>query len=80
LCHEKAPDVASLLQEFDNDAVTRLVTEAAAETVPAEESARILMDSIRRLRDRSFERELARLTQQISNPATCDERDVHPAG
>jgi len=67
---EEAPNVPSLLQELDDETVTRLVTEAAAQTVPAEESARILMDAIRRLRDRSLERELALLTRRISDPAT----------
>lgn len=67
---EKGPDVPSLLRQINDEAVTRLVTEAAAQAVPAEESARILMDAIRWLRDRHLGRELAELTRRISDPAT----------
>lgn len=62
--------VAAMLGEFNDDAVTRLVTEAVSEEPKLEERVRIVMDAVRRVRDRQFERELAELTRRIADPAT----------
>ena len=62
--------VAAMLGEVNDDAVTRLVTEAVSEEPKLEERVRIVMDAVRRVRDRHFERELAELTRRIADPAT----------
>lgn len=62
--------VAAMLGEVNDEAVTRLVTEAVSEEPKLEERVRIVMDAVRRVRDRHFERELAELTRRIADPAT----------
>ena len=62
--------VAAMLGEVNEEAVTRLVTEAVSEEPKLEERVRIVMDAVRRVRDRHFERELAELTRRIADPAT----------
>jgi DNA primase len=65
------PGVPQLLAELEDPRATALVTEAAATTSPIEERARIMMDAVRRVRDRAYERELADLTRVIANPTTA---------
>lgn len=64
------PGVPQLLAELEDPRATALITEAAATNSPIEERARIMMDAVRRVRDRAYERELADLTRVIANPAT----------
>lgn len=62
--------VASLVTALDDPAAAELITEAVTLAGPLEERFRILMDTVRRVRDRWLDREIAELTRRVSHPAT----------
>jgi DNA primase len=62
--------VPALLAELNDDAATRLVTEVVSEEVKPAEPVKVVMDAVKRVRDRSFERRLAELTRLVSDAAT----------
>jgi DNA primase len=68
--HAEDLSVTALLTALDDPAASELITEAVAMTGPLDERFRILMDTVRRVRDRWLDREIAELTRRVSNPAT----------
>lgn len=64
------PDIPPLLETLADPAATALVTEAVALGAELPECPRILMDAVRRVRDRWLEREIAGLTRLAAHPDT----------
>jgi DNA primase len=64
-------DVPGLLAALADPAATALVTEAAALEEALPERSRILMDAVRRVRDRWLDREIAELTRRVAHPDTA---------
>ena len=64
-------DVPGLLTALADPAATALVTEAAALEEDLPERPRILMDAVRRVRDRWLDREIAELTRRMAHPDTA---------
>ncbi len=67
------PDIPALLETLADPAATALVTEAVARGEPIPERTRILMDAVRRVRDRWLDREIAELTRRAAQPDTSPE-------
>jgi DNA primase len=61
--------VPALLNELSDEAATRLVTEIVSEEVKPAEPAKVVMDAVKRVRDRWFERRLAELTRRATDAA-----------
>jgi len=70
------PDIPTLLETLADPAAMALVTEAVALDAELPERTRILMDAVRRVRDRWLEREIAALTRQIAHPDTAPDARV----
>lgn len=68
-----APDVRNLLDAMNDPEATSLVTEVVTAPGAVEEAARILMDAVRKMRDRTLDRELTELTRRIADPSTPGE-------
>ncbi len=62
--------VTALLDGLADPEASALVTEAATLEVSQIEVERVLMDAVRRVRDRWLDREIAALTRRIADPAT----------
>ncbi len=63
-------DVPGLLAALADPVATALVTEAVALEEAIPERSRILMDAVRRARDRWLDREIAELTRRVAHPDT----------
>jgi DNA primase len=70
------PDIPPLLETLADPAATALVTEAVALGAELPERPRILMDAVRRVRDRWLEREIAELTRLAARPDTAPDARV----
>jgi hypothetical protein len=70
------PDIPTLLETLADPAATALVTEAVALDAELSERTRILMDTVRRVRDRWLEREIAELTRLAAHPDTAPDTRV----
>lgn len=68
-----APDVRNLLDGMNDPEATSLVTEVVTAPGAVEEAARILMDAVRKMRDRTLDRELTELTRRIADASTPGE-------
>ncbi len=70
------PDLPTLLETLADPAATALVTEATVEEVEVAETSRVLMDAVRRVRDRWLDGQIAELTRRVAHPDTPQEARV----